>query len=155
RRSELAKLRWEQIQEREGRWLIVDLLGKHGRIRSIPIPLWAHSALCKWGSAAGISEGPVFRCVTRHGRIALREISPQAVFGIVNAYAAKLGMPISPHDLRRSFAKLAHLGQAPIEQIQLSLGHASLLTTELYLGVKQNLRDAPCDRLGLMREAAE
>ena len=41
-----------------------------------------------------------------------------------------------PHDLRRTFAKLAHQGQAPLEQIQLTLGHASIVTTERYLGVR-------------------
>ena len=40
--------------------------------------------------------------------------------------------------------------RAPLEQIQISLGHASIQTTERYLGLKQNLHDAPCDRLGLV-----
>ena len=57
--------------------------------------------------------------------------------------------PVAPHDLRRTFAKLAHKGRAALEQIQLSLGHASIRTTERYLGVEQDLTDAPCDRLGL------
>ena len=65
-------------------------------------------------------------------------------------YAAQLELKVAPHDLRRSFARLAHLGQAPLEQIQLSLGHASVVTTEIYLGIKQNFADAPCDHLGLM-----
>jgi hypothetical protein len=39
--------------------------------------------------------------------------------------------------------------EAPIEQIQISLGHASIQTTERYLAVKQDLGDAPCDHLGL------
>ena len=56
---------------------------------------------------------------------------------------------MAPHDLRRTFAKLAHKGKAAIEQIQLSLGHASIVTTEKYLGVRQDLQDAPCDHLGL------
>jgi hypothetical protein len=60
---------------------------------------------------------------------------------------------LAPRDLSAaihlSFARLAHLGKAPLEQIQLSLGHASVVTTELYLGIKQNLHDAPWDRLGL------
>ncbi len=55
----------------------------------------------------------------------------------------------TPHNLRRTFAKLAHQGRAPLEQIQVSLGHASIQTTERYLGLKQNLHDAPCDRLGI------
>jgi site-specific recombinase XerD len=50
---------------------------------------------------------------------------------------------------RRSFARLARQGGAPLEQIQFSLGHASVQTTEVYLGSKQDLRDAPCDHLGL------
>jgi integrase/recombinase XerD len=58
-------------------------------------------------------------------------------------------MKLSPHDLRRTHAKLAHKGHAPLEQIQLSLGHASILTTERYLGVKQNLAGVPCGHLGL------
>ncbi len=55
--------------------------------------------------------------------------------------------------LRRTFAKLAHEGGEVFDQIQLSLGHGSLKTTErylgVYLGVEQDLHDAPCDRLGL------
>ena len=73
----------------------------------------------------------------------------QSVFETVVAYGRKIGLKITPHDLRRTFAKLAHQGQAPLEQIQLSLGHASIVTTERYLGVRQDLHDAPCDRLGL------
>ena len=76
-----------------------------------------------------------------------RSISPQAIFEIVRCYAHQIGVKIGPHDAPRTFAKLAHLGHAPLEQIQLSLGHASIVTTEIYLGVKQ---DAPCDHLGLL-----
>src|SRR5262249_39662377 len=54
---------------------------------------------------------------------------------------------IAPQHLRRTFAKLAHYGRSPLEQIQLSLGHESIVTTERYLGVRQNISDAPCDHL--------
>lgn len=56
---------------------------------------------------------------------------------------------ITPHDLWRTFAKLTHLGRVPLKQIQISLGNASIQTTERYLGLRQNLHDAPCDRLGV------
>jgi site-specific recombinase XerD len=154
RRAELTDLSVADIQQRDGRWLIADLLGKHGRIRSVPIPLWAHVAVIRWRTAAGIQEGPLFRRLTRHGTVSPQKISPQAVFGIVTSYAKKIGLAASPHDMRRTFAKLAHIGHAPLEQIQLSLGHASVVTTEIYLGVKQNLHDAPCDHLGLTEEEA-
>jgi integrase len=52
-------------------------------------------------------------------------------------------------DTRRTFAKLAYEGKVPIEQIQFSLGHESIQTTERYLGVRQDLQDAPCDHLPL------
>jgi site-specific recombinase XerD len=67
RRSELTRLDVTHIQQREKRWLIADLVGKHGRIRTAPLPGWAHTALNRWLDTAGIREGPVFRTVTRHG----------------------------------------------------------------------------------------
>lgn len=149
RRSELAGLNIDHFQLREGRWLLADLAGKHGRVRSVPIPKWAYIAATRWAAEAGITAGPLFRRVNRYGTVHPQRLSAQAVFEIVRFYAQGLSASIGPHDLRRSFARLAHLGQAPVEQIQLSLGHESVITTELYLGVKQNLTDAPCDRLGL------
>jgi site-specific recombinase XerD len=149
RRSEVAGLNCVHLQQRDGRWLVADLVGKHGRVRSVPIPEWAHTAVTRWQRAAELVDGPLFRQVNRHGRVMPRGISPQAVFEIVKTYASVLGIEIAPHDLRRSFAKLAHVGRAPLEQIQLSLGHASVFTKEIYLGVKQSLTDAPCDHLGL------
>src|SRR5947209_16291570 len=39
RRSEVAALTFKHIQQRNGRWCIVDLVGKHGRVRTIPMPI--------------------------------------------------------------------------------------------------------------------
>ena len=149
RRGELAQLGFSDITQREGRWVIVDLIGKHGRIRTVPMPSWAKAALDDWAQAAGISEGRVLRAINKGGRITHDSMTPQSVFETVVEYGNLIGVKITPHDLRRTFAKLAHKGQAALEQIQLSLGHASILTTERYLGVRQDLHDAPCDRLGL------
>ena len=151
RRGELAGLEFHDVAQREGRWAIVDLLGKHGRVRTVPMPSWAKAAFDAWTSAAGISTGAVLRRVDKAGRVGTSGLTPQAVFEAVVGYGRRAGVgKITPHDLRRTFAKLAHLGRAPLEQIQISLGHASIQTTERYLGLKQNLHDAPCDRLGLV-----
>src|ERR1035441_10402518 len=40
RRSEVAALTLGHVQQRDGRWCIVDLVGKHGRVRTIPMPTW-------------------------------------------------------------------------------------------------------------------
>jgi site-specific recombinase XerD len=41
RRSEVAALTFGHVQQRDGRWCIVDLMGKHGPVRTIPMPTWA------------------------------------------------------------------------------------------------------------------
>ena len=76
-------------------------------------------------------------------------MSAQAVFDLVKQYGKACGLNISPHDLRRTGAKLADKGGATIEQIQLMLGHTSIKTTEIYLGVQQNLADAPYDKFSV------
>jgi site-specific recombinase XerD len=43
RRSEVASLTFAHIQQRDDRWCIVDLIGKHGRIRTTPMPTWVKS----------------------------------------------------------------------------------------------------------------
>jgi integrase len=67
----------------------------------------------------------------------------------VNRYASLLQLPIAPHDLRRTHAKLAFKGGATVHQIQRSLGHASLATTERYLGTDFDIKDAPGDHVRL------
>ena len=44
RRSEVAALTMSHVQQRDGRWGIVDLIGKHGRIRTVPMPAWVKVA---------------------------------------------------------------------------------------------------------------
>jgi site-specific recombinase XerD len=150
RRSELTHLKFEDVRQRDGRWVILNLRGKGNRLRTVPMPSWAKAVLDDWSAAAGISNGPVLRAVNKSDHVLLEVvISPQSVLNIVKGYGVDLGLDLTPHDLRRTFAKLAHTGHAALEQIQLSLGHASILTTERYLGVRQNLADAPCDHLGL------
>ena len=148
RREELAGLTVSHLQQREGRWVIADLIGKRKRLRTIPIPAWAKIAVDRWTAAAGIASGSLFRAVGKAGRLG-ESFSAQAVYLIVREAARDLDFPLAPHDLRRTFARLAHQGKVPLEQIQLSLGHDSVQTTESYLGIRQDLSDAPCDHLGI------
>jgi integrase/recombinase XerD len=145
RRSEAAALDFAHVQQRDGRWVIVDLTGKGKRVRAVPMPSWAKAALDAWTEAAclrrqaGINAGRLFRSIHKGGYVNGESVSAQAIADVVREYA----------DLRRTFAKLAHKGGAGLDQIQLSLGHASIKTTERYLGVEQDLVSAPCDVLGL------
>lgn len=149
RREECAALTVEHIQQREGRWVIVDLVGKRSKTRSVPMPSWAKYAIDAYMLAGAITAGPLFRSVRRGDHLQADGMTAQAIFDVVRLYAQQIGVDVRPHDLRRSFAKLAHKGNSPIEQIQLSLGHSSVQTTERYIGVQQDLHSAPCDALGL------
>ena len=61
-------------------------------------------------------------------------LSPSAIRDIVQRYGAMAGVPsLAPHDLRRTLARLARDGGAPLEVIQQTLGHASIQTTERYI----------------------
>jgi site-specific recombinase XerD len=67
-------------------------------------------------------------------------LSQNVVWYVVRTCCLKAGLAhIAPHDLRRTCAKLCHDGGGELEQIQFLLGHASVQTTDRYLGCKQNL----------------
>jgi len=140
RRSELVGLELEEIQIRQGHWAVVDLIGKGGHIRTIPIPEWVKAALDQWTRAAAVTEGRIFRAVARAGKVWGKGISQNVVSYVVKGCCERAGWEhIAPHDLRRTCAKLCHTSGGELEQIQFLLGHASVQTTERYLGCKQNL----------------
>ncbi|HEV3084214.1 MAG TPA: site-specific integrase [Gemmataceae bacterium] len=150
RRSEVAALTVRHVQQRDGRWCIVDLVGKHGRVRTVPMPTWTKVATDAWTSAASVTDGHVFRAVDRGGNVKAAALSEKVVWQLLRPYAAAAGVPgIAPHDLRRSCAKMCRGAGGELEQIQLLLGHASVQTTERYLGTKQDLVHAPNDGIKL------
>ena len=102
RRSEVAALKFKHVQQRDGRWCIVDLVGKHGRVRTVPMPTWVKVAIDAWATAAAIADGPVFRSVNRGGEIQDSALSEKVVWQLIRPYADAAGVPgIAPHDCRR------------------------------------------------------
>jgi site-specific recombinase XerD len=156
RRSELVGLELDEIQMRQGHWAVVDLIGKGGHIRTVPIPNWVKAALDQWIRAANVREGKVFRAVARKGKIWGRGISQNVVWYVVRNCCQRAGLDhIAPHDLRRTCAKLCHDRGGELEQIQFLLGHASVQTTERYLGCKQNLGHPVNDLFDLRIDAQQ
>ena len=150
RRSEVAALTLKHIQQRDNRWCIVDLIGKHGRVRTIPMPTWVKVAIDTWTETAGLTEGHMLRPVTRRGQVQGERMTEKVVWQLLQPYAVAAGVPgIAPHDCRRTCAKLCRAAGGELEQIQLLLGHASVQTTERYLGTKQDLVHAPNDGIKL------
>ena len=69
RRRELASLKIEDIQLREGRWVIIDLRGKGGRIRTGGGPIWIKQAIDTWKTAAKIEKGRLLRPLSKLGKM--------------------------------------------------------------------------------------
>jgi integrase len=156
RRAELLALSLESIQQREEHWVIADLVGKGGHVRTVPIPNWVKSTVDAWMAAAAITHGRVFRAINKAGRVWGDGMSPKVLWDVVRAAAARAAIDkLAPHDLRRTCAGLCHLAGGELDQIQFLLGHVSIQTTERYLGCKQKLRLAVNDRLGMEPGAAD
>jgi site-specific recombinase XerD len=99
RRSEVAALTFTHVQQRDGRWCIVDLVGKHGRVRTAPMPTWVKVAIDAWTSAAGVAEGYIFRPVNRADRVGGERLGEKVVWQMLRQYATAAGVPgIAPHD---------------------------------------------------------
>lgn len=148
RRAELCRLRIEDLQSREARWVIPDLVGKGGRVRTIPVPAWVKLFVDHWAEQAGIARGRLFRPVNKGGNVGREGISEDTVWAIAREYGAELGQAgLAPHHLRRTCARLCRVSGGALEQIQLLLGHASIQTTERYLGTRQELVHAVNDNL--------
>ncbi len=119
----------------------VDLVGKHGRVRTVPVPAWTKVAIDAWTSAACLAEGHLFRPVNRADHPGGERLGEKVVWQMLRQYAETIGIPgIAPHDARRTCAKLCRAAGEELEQIQLLLGHASVQTTERYLGTRASSR---------------
>src|SRR3974390_1187519 len=150
RRHEAVELNFSHIQQREEHWAIVDLKGKAGHIRTIPMPAWVKNVLDQWLQAANITSGKLFRRVHKMGKTWGEGLTEKAVWHVVREYAAKAGIDkLAPHDLRRTCAPLCHAAGGELEQIQFLLGHISIQTTERYLGCKQRIQGAVNDKIGI------
>jgi integrase len=148
RRSELVALEFEHIQTRDEHWVILDLVGKGRHVRTVPVPEWVKAAIDCWTSAARITSGHLFRPIRRSGAVMTRKLTPNVVWYVVGRLAARSEIGrLAPHDLRRTCARLCHAAGGELEQIQFLLGHASVQTTERYIGCKQRLAWAVNDRI--------
>ncbi|MGC2612986.1 MAG: tyrosine-type recombinase/integrase [Terracidiphilus sp.] len=57
RRAELSALTVEDMQIRQGHWAIVDLVGKGGHVRTVPMPRWVKEAVDHWMTKAEVHLG--------------------------------------------------------------------------------------------------
>ncbi len=102
RRSEVVGLNLDQLQSREGHWVIVNLVGKGGRLRTVPVPSWCKALVDAWLRHSGVSDGKVFRRVLKGGVLDGTGVTVNVVWYAVKRCAGQAGISnLPPHDLRR------------------------------------------------------
>lgn len=152
RRSEVASLTYAHIQEREGRWAIIDLIGKRNKVRTVLIASWVYKALKEWFVSAALLSPTqkLFVRINKGDRMYPEKgIHSDSVRLVVEKYAEMIKVNISAHDLRRTFARLTYGAGADISQIQMDMGHDNIETTMKYIGAERDWHNAPSDRLPL------
>jgi len=95
----------------------------HGRTRHCPV-----TALDAWLALSGISDGPIFRPVDRHGHISPERLSGEAVSLVIRERVAAAGIDptgFSGHSLRAGFATSAAQAGVSTLKIRQQTGHGS------------------------------
>ena len=136
--SEVVALNVDDLVGEEGTAEHVRVLGKGGKQRIVPVGSFARAALDTYLvrvrpelSRRGHATPALFLGM-RGARL-----SRQSAWLVIRAAAerAELGVEVSPHSLRHSFATHLLEGGADVRVVQELLGHASVATTQIYTRV--------------------
>jgi site-specific recombinase XerD len=150
RRHEAVGLRIDDLQQREEHWAIVDLVGKAGHVRTVPVPDWVKGQLDELAEGSrncrgqDLSQG--YQDGADMGRLHDGKVDLAHCEGFARKGSVCLNWPLITCGGR---ALVCAMLQQELEQIQFLLGHVSVQTTERYLGCKQRIRSAVNDRIGI------
>jgi site-specific recombinase XerD len=148
RAAELCNLTVEDVFQTVAKKPVVRVRkGKGNKKRLVPLGpnvKEVHDRVRAWLDIARIQKGPLFRGFTsRHmNKVRDTKLTTRQLERIIAQYAPSY-RALHPHDLRRTFAATLHDAGIPIVEISAVLGHESIETTMIYLGVKTELVDMP------------
>jgi integrase len=161
RRSELTALDVADVLPTED-GLVVKLrrskTDPEGKGRDVGIPYGSTPSTCPvralmtWKTAAGISEGALFRGVDRHGRVGTIRLHKDSVGLVVKRAAEAAGLDpakYAGHSLRAGLATQAYLNGAGELAIMRQTGHRSLAMVRRYIRDGSLFRENPAAKLGL------
>jgi integrase len=130
---------------------------QEGEGRKVGIPYGSNPETCPvramraWLEGAAIESGPVFRSVTRHGKVGAR-LSGYAVALAVKRYADVLGLlsrDYSGHSLRAGLATSAAIAGASERAIMNQTGHRSSAIVRRYIRDGSLFRENAAAKVGL------
>lgn len=161
RRSEIVGLNIEDISfSREGLTIIIrkSKTDQEGSGRKVGIAYGANCDTCpvrslqSWIESSGITSGPLFRSVNRHGNVQENSLSDKAVALIVKRTAQAAGLDAdnySGHSLRAGCATSAAANGASERSIMGQTGHKSVAMVRRYIREGSLFIDNASANLGL------
>jgi site-specific recombinase XerD len=129
-----------------------------GKGTSVALPYGSATATCPvrsyraWIAAAGLTSGPAFRAVDRHGRVAPGRLDAGSIARMIKRAAKAAGLDsalYAGHSLRAGFATQAFLNGVAEVSIMRQTRHKSLNTLRKYIRDRSLFRDNPAAKLGL------
>jgi integrase len=147
RRSELAAINFADLTfKTEG--LVIDLrrskTDQEASGRQVGIPLGREESTCplrilrRWLAEAGITNGPVFRAINRHGKIARCGLNPDSVGWLLKRAARRAGLktePLGGHSLRAGHVTQASMNGVNERDIMRQTGHRSQAMVGRYIRI--------------------
>ena len=161
RRSELVRVQVEDVAETQEGLLIRVRRSKtdqEGKGRQVAIPHGSVPDTCPvrawrdWTQGAGLTNGPLFRRIDRHGHVSGRALHRDSVGAIVKRAAQAVGLDpklYAGHSLRAGLCTQAYINGARELDIMRQTGHRSLETVRKYIRGRSLFRDNPAAKLGL------
>jgi integrase len=161
RRSELVGLDVADLEEADDGLVVLIRRSKTdqaGAGRRIGIPSGEHAGTCPvaavraWLEAARLEAGPLFRPVSRHGRVLPTRLSGRAVAEVVKRSLRAAGRPAgryAGHSLRAGFITQAAMAGVGERAIQDQSGHRSLAVLRRYIRDGTLFRDNAASKVGL------
>lgn len=147
RREELCKLKVKDAKHARKSVPHLNVSGKGGKVRYLPLHPGTQSLIHEYLEAAGHGtdeNGALFRPVRNNTTGQLdNAITPDGIYKLVRIYSAQLGFGIGAHALRATAATNALDHEADIAKVQEWLGHASIATTRIYDHRRTRPEDSP------------
>lgn len=131
---------------------------QEGAGRTVGIPYGSNPSTCpvrgwrRWLDISGLTDGPAFRPVTRHGHIGTDRLGDRAVSDIVKRHAAKVGIDpatVSGHSLRAGLATAAAQAGVSERVIAQTTGHRGTAMLRRYIREGSLFRENAASLVGL------
>jgi integrase len=126
--------------------------------RTVGIPFGSNPVTCPvrawlaWLEVSGITEGPAFRPVDRHGHIRITRLSAPAVALVLKRHALRAGLDpaeVAGHSLRAGLATSAAAAGVPERVIAMQTGHKGTVILRRYIREGSLFRENAASAVGL------